>query len=282
MSTSRRTFLRNAGVGVGAILALPADVFAAEGEDAGSAFAMLYDATLCVGCRACQNACRDWNKTKDEKDEYGLYDAPRELSGDTWTLIQLYQGDGEYSFVKHQCMHCLEPACASVCPVGALKKHPDGPVTYDPKICIGCRYCMVACPFSVPKVQWNQTLPEIFKCTFCFDRLQQGLGPNCVEACPTGALTWGKRDELLSEAHRRIEENPDLYQDYVYGERDGGGTSALYISHVPFEKLGFPDLGDTPVPKQSETLALYSKPGILGVVTISLVALKYMNNRKAK
>ncbi|MBN1316561.1 MAG: hydrogenase 2 operon protein HybA [Anaerolineales bacterium] len=282
MSTSRRTFLKYAGLGVGSVLALPANAFASGGNDAGDDVAMLYDATLCVGCRACQNACRDWNNTQDEKDKYGLYDAPQELSENTWTLIQLYEGDGEYSFVKHQCMHCLEPACASACPVGALKKQENGAVVYNADICIGCRYCMVACPFGVPKAEWKETLPEIKKCTFCADRLRHGDGPNCVEACPTGALIWGTRDELLAEAHRRIDENPDLYQETVYGEHDGGGTSALYLSHVTYGKLGFPELGDSPVPQLSESLAVYGTPSILGVVAISLAVINRMNKKKVE
>ena len=282
MSISRRTFLKVAGLGMGGALACPLAVSASDEIDAGQNVAMLYDATLCIGCRACQNACRDWNQTVEERDSSSLFDAPTELSEDTWTLIQLYQGEGEYSFVKHQCMHCLHPACVSACPVSALQKQADGPVLYDARKCIGCRYCMVACPFNVPKTQWDEMLPRITKCTFCADRLANGKGPNCVETCPVGALTWGNRDELLAEAHRRRQEHPERYQDYVYGEHDGGGTLALYLSGVPFDKLGFPKLSQTPVSELSEAVASYGTPAMLGVVAITLAAINRITKRKEK
>jgi formate dehydrogenase iron-sulfur subunit len=282
MSLNRRQFIKLAGMGLGGVLLSP-QIAQASGEvDAENGVAMLYDATKCIGCRACQNACRDWNRTTVEPDPTGLYDAPMELSGDTWTLIQFYDGGSERSFVKHQCMHCLHPACVSACPVQALQKTDEGPVTYDPKRCIGCRYCMVACPFGVPRFEWDEVFPKVAKCTFCNDRLAAGDGPNCAEACPTGALIWGRRGELLAEAKRRLTDKPDKYLNHIYGEHDGGGTSVLYLSHVAFEQLGFPELGSEPVPELNDQMAPIILPTLfVGGVAI-LAGAHYITSNRAK
>jgi formate dehydrogenase beta subunit len=280
---NRRDFLKLTGVGVGGALVVPESVLASSGGgDAGHHVAMLYDTTKCIGCNACSNACRSWNQTTVEKDPSGLYDAPRELSGDTWTIIQLYQGEGEHAFVKHQCMHCIHPACASACPVQALHKTEKGPVIYDPSRCIGCRYCMVACPFNIPRFEWDEVLPRIVKCTFCNDRLEEGLGPNCAEACPTGALIWGRRDELLAEAEARLAANPDRYVNHIYGKDDAGGTSVLYLSHVPFEKLGFPEPDSESIPELSEKVAIYGTPSALLGVAGLLTGVYWITKRRAE
>ena len=276
MSLNRRQFIRLAGLGMGGLLLAPQDALASEEPDSENAFAMLYDTTRCIGCRACQTACREWNGTPDELDPSGLYDAPLELSADTWTLIQRYDGEDAQSYVKHQCMHCLHPACVSVCPVGALQKTDEGPVTYDPKRCIGCRYCMVACPFQIPRFSWDETFSVVAKCTFCNDRLAVGDGPACVEACPADALTWGRRGDLLAEAERRMAEHPDRYVDKIYGQFDAGGTSALYLSHVGFENLGFPDIGEEPVPELSEKTSDILLPSLVAGVPIALAGLYYL------
>ncbi len=263
MALSRRDFLKLAGASVGGFLLTSGRSLASNTTGLPeNEVSMLYDATKCVGCRACQNACREWNHTSPEVDPAGLYDAPQDLSSDTWTLIQLYQEGPVWSFVKHQCMHCLDPACVSACPVAALQKTPEGPVVYDTSRCFGCRYCMMACPFGVPKYQWERNTPLIRKCTFCADRLAQGIGPACVEACPTGALTWGTRGEMLAEAKSRIREHPDRYVDHIYGEHEGGGTLALYLSRVPFEKLGFPNLEPRPLPDRTRG-AMLAVPAII-------------------
>jgi len=157
MSISRRDFLKVAGLAAGSALAFPQGVSASTGTNPEDHVAMLYDATICVGCNACTNACRQWNGTAPELDARQVYDAPTELSADTFTLIQLYQDGDEYSFVKRQCMHCVDPACVSGCPVQALHKTVDGPVIYDQDRCIGCRYCMYACPFHVPRFDWGDS-----------------------------------------------------------------------------------------------------------------------------
>lgn len=283
MTFNRRQFIKLAGLGVGGAFLSPKDALASERSeiDANNHFSMLYDTTLCVGCKACQNACKEWNGNPAEPDETGLYDAPYELSADTWTLIQLYQEGDTSSFVKHQCMHCLHPACVSACPVQALQKSDEGPVTYNPRRCIGCRYCMVACPFSVPRFTWDETIPVVSKCTFCIDRLAVGDGPSCAEACPTGALIWGRRGELLEKAQQRLADNPGKYVDHIYGQDDVGGTSVLYLSHVPFVKIGLPDLGSEPVPELSEGFAPIVLPAIFIGGALALVGV-HLSTRKRK
>lgn len=274
-SMSRRNFLKVVGVGIAASASLAVVKNASAGAaaaDPNNYVGMLYDATKCVGCNACTNACRQWNKTNPELDPSGLYDAPLELSADTWTLIQLYQGQDETSFVKRQCMHCVDPACVSGCPVQALQKSAEGPVTYDPKRCIGCRYCMYTCPYHVPRFQWNEVIPLVSKCTLCVDRVADGKGSACAERCPTGALIWGKRGELIAEAEKRLADEPSRYVQHIYGKEDGGGTSVMYLSHVSFDKLGLPALKDEPVPHISERTGEIFLPGIIVGGTVALAA----------
>lgn len=216
---------------------------------------MLYDATLCIGCRACQTACRKRLGVPPSPDAQGLYDQPTELSTRCATIIRSYRSeDGrEHSFIKRQCMHCLDPACASACLVKALHRTADGPVIYDVTKCIGCRYCMIACPFDVPKFEYEKAIPAIRKCPFCYEFVSQGQMPRCVAACPTGAVRFGSRQELLEEARSRIYTHPDRYVHHIYGEHEVGGTAVLYIAGVSFDKLGLPtDLPNTPIPERTK------------------------------
>jgi formate dehydrogenase beta subunit len=277
---NRRQFLKVTGLGVGGALLGAESALASGGGDPAHHYGMLYDATRCIGCNACTNACRDWNNTTPEVDDNGLFDAPRELSADTWTLIQLYQGEGETSFVKRQCMHCVDPACASACPASALQKLENGAVVYDRTRCIGCRYCMVACPFQVPRFEWDEVIPIISKCNLCSGRLELGRGPSCAEACPAGALVWGKRDELLAEAESRIAANPDRYQNHVYGKDEVGGTSVLYLSGVPFEKLGLPELESDPPPELSEGMGTVILPSLILGGPLVLAGINYMSKKQ--
>jgi len=279
-SISRRDFLKLAGLSLGCAAISTTEAHADSGSgDTSSHASMLYDTTKCVGCNACSNACRQWNKTEAEVEPNGLYDAPNELSGDTWTLIQLYDGQGEQSFVKRQCMHCVDPGCVSGCPVSALQKTSAGPVIYDPDRCIGCRYCMYACPFHVPRFEWDVTLPVITKCTMCYDRIRDGKDTACAEICPTGALVYGPRGSLLEEAEQRIADNPDRYVDKIYGKDDAGGTSVLYLSHVPFEKIGFEDLGTESISKLSEDTGDLVIPTILLGGPLVLAAIRSISKR---
>jgi len=199
---------------------------------------------------------------------------------------------GEYpnlqrASMPYHCMHCLEPACASACPVGAWSKREDGPVVYDNSRCIGCRYCMNACPFGVPHFDWNKGLlggALIHKCTMCVQRLDVGQLPACVQTCPTEALVFGQRADLIAEAHDRIQAHPSRYVDHVYGETENGGTSYLILSHVPFTDLGLPQMGSTPVKNVSESVMGITIPFALGwgaVLTGVSVGVHLHNKQKA-
>jgi formate dehydrogenase iron-sulfur subunit len=232
---------------------------------------ILYDATMCIGCRACQMACKRDNGLPTETAPDGLYQSPCDLSASTWTLIQVAEVEhtGQRSFVKRQCMHCLHPACVSACPVGALQQTEYGAVVYRGERCIGCRYCQVACPFSIPRLEWDKSFPYIQKCDMCVDRLEEGLPPACVDVCPTGAIAFGDRHELVVEAERRISNNPDRYVSHVYGKEELGGTSVLYLSSIPFEEMGLPNLDSEPVTELSEAVATFGTPGVaLGVASL--------------
>jgi len=273
---SRRDVLKLAGVGASGLILRPDAVYASSGVDAENRVAMLYDATKCVGCRACEAACKECNHLPPEPEP------PSDLTASTWTLIKQYREGSVESFRKYQCMHCEHPACVSVCPVQALHKLEKGPVVYDSKKCIGCRYCMAACPFYIPRIDWDKTLPVIAKCTFCADRVVGGGMPACAEACPVGALTFGTRKEVLEEARSRIEQHPDRYINHIYGETEAGGTSWLYISSVPFEKLGFPKLDSEPVPQLSESVAIYGTPSMLAGVAALLGGIYWVTRRRAE
>lgn len=211
---------------------------------------MLYDGTRCIGCRGCQVACKQWNKLPAEQTSFFAgpgYQNPRRLSAKTWSLIQYETVEDkrkckDFVFLKRQCMHCKEPSCVSACLVKALRKTPEGPVVYDESKCMGCRYCMVACPFDVPGFEYEKAIPSIRKCNFCYERQQHGEIPACAKACPTRAIRFGDREELLDEAKTRIYRNPGRYVHHVYGEYEAGGTSLLYLSDVPFETFGLPKI----------------------------------------
>jgi formate dehydrogenase iron-sulfur subunit len=202
--------------------------------------ALLFDATLCIGCKSCEEGCAQQNGLPyDEKI------AEEKQSAHKYTTVL---DAGDEKFMRRLCMHCLDPACASVCPVAALYKSPEGPVVYDGDKCMGCRYCMVACPFGVPKYEWAKAIPLVQKCTGCLERLKEGKPTACSESCPTEATITGDRDALIAEAHRRIRENPEQYINYVYGEKEVGGTSTLMLSSVPFETFGFKTMSHEALP----------------------------------
>ena len=193
--------------------------------------ALLYDATICIGCKQCEVGCAEQNKLRYDD----TVAAEQRQSEHKFTCV-LTKDD---RFMRRLCMNCQEPACASVCPVGALTKTSIGPVTYDPDKCMGCRYCMVACPFSVPKYEWNKLAPKVRKCTMCPDRVANGRPTACAEICPTGATKFGERDDLINEAQQRIRDNPGKYVPHVYGLTEAGGTSVLLLSSVSFAEFGY-------------------------------------------
>ncbi|MBI4913251.1 MAG: 4Fe-4S dicluster domain-containing protein [Acidobacteria bacterium] len=194
---------------------------------------LLFDSTRCVACGACSTACKEQNKLPGPVDP--------EPTARTWTTVQTLEGQN----VRRLCMHCLVPTCVSVCPVGALARTPEGPVVYDGGKCMGCRYCMMACPFGVPKYEWDKPVPVVGKCILCTSRVKEGRPTACAEACPYGATVFGTREQLAKEARKRIQESPSAYRDHIYGLGEAGGTGVLMIAAVPFEKLGL----RTDVPK---------------------------------
>jgi len=210
--------------------------------------AILIDVTKCVGCEECVLACKEENDLGPDRLRPGQ-EAVDGLSATRFSTILRYPDD---HFVRQQCRHCLEPACVSACLVGAMQKTPEGPVIYDSDLCMGCRYCLMVCPYGIPRYEWDDTAPLVKKCTLCNHRIVEGREPACVEACPEEALLFGDRDELLAIAHRRIAENPGVYLDHVYGEREVGGTSVLYLSDISLGSLGWAEnLGDGDLPHLS-------------------------------
>ena len=247
---------------------------------------MLVDVTKCIGCRACQVACKQWNDLPSEDTRnWGSYQNPPVLSAKTWSLVEFTEtreeGKLDWVFFKRQCMHCEHPACVSACPVGALVRLDEGPVVYYDEKCMGCRYCMMACPFRIPKFEWEKPLPLIRKCTMCADRLSVGLEPACAKACPTGAIAFGNRDELVEMAEARIRNYPDKYVQHVYGKEEAGGTSIMYVAGVPFDQLGLPKLGPDPIPELSEGI-MNATPGLAAAALLMLGGMHWVMKRRAK
>jgi formate dehydrogenase iron-sulfur subunit len=238
--------------------------------------AILTDTTKCIGCRECEFACKKENHLAPDIPR--RWDRDDGLSARDWTSV--VEGPG-HAFVRKQCRHCVEPACASVCPVGALHKISSGPVVYDKDRCMGCRYCMMACPYGIPRYEWDAAVPYVRKCIFCYEtRLAQGRQPACTEACPVKATVFGDRDELLAEAHRRIADNPGKYLGKVWGEREAGGASVLLISNVDLSFLTEDRyLGAEPLP-ETTAAAMHAVPFVFTGVLGAMAGLSWIVERR--
>jgi Fe-S-cluster-containing dehydrogenase component len=287
---SRRQFLKLMGA-TGAALLAGKSARANEGHRINNeTLGMLYDATKCVGCKACMAACKrvngDYGSLSYERaafDSDGLWDAPQDLSGSTRTLIKLFkESEREWSYVKYSCMHCQKPSCVSVCPVSAMTRDPEtGIVDYNKNTCIGCRYCQVACAFNIPKFQWDKAIPQIVKCDLCKNTnlRQKGISA-CAEVCPVGAIRFGKRKDLLEEANQRLRENPGRYLNHIYGEKEVGGTNHLYLASMQFNKLGLPALKEDAPAEFSEKIQHTIYKGFIAPValygTLCFIAIKNM------
>jgi len=258
----RRSFLKTLGAGaLAGMIPSPAKARSHSLEADPEAVGVLVDVTYCVGCRKCEWACHQSNKLGDEpmssfENAIKIHEK-RRPDTKNYTVVNGFAGcgsEGGDCFVKVQCMHCIDAACVSACIVGALEKEPGGPVRYVASECIGCRYCMVACPFQIPAYEYDEQLtPRVMKCTFCFEQsLSKGGKPACVEICPEGALRYGKRSDLLEYAHNRIRKFPERYHPDVYGEHTVGGTSWLYIAGKPMTEYGLPELPDNAPPRLTE------------------------------
>jgi len=263
MKLARRTFLKFSGLAAGSSLLFgPENAFAYSAEKNTKQTSMLIDTTRCIGCQACERACSERNSLIAPVGEPSVSTA-RVTDDAHYTVVNAFQTDKGTVFCKTQCMHCDQPACVSACLVNAMYKTKEGPVIWKEDKCMGCRYCMLACPFDVPKFEYGSINPRVMKCIFCYKQLVNGTKPACVQACPQEAIQMGRRDVLLAAARKRIYDNPNQYIEHIYGETEVGGTNMLYLSGVPFEQLGFKtDLGTIPYPEHTKTF-LYSVPLVL-------------------
>ena len=207
---------------------------------------VLVDLTRCVGCRSCEAACnKEQNLPAPDVpfDDKSVFQEKRRPTEKAYTVVNRYDAKpgGAPVYRKIQCNHCNEPACLSSCFVNAYTKTKEGAVIYNPKVCVGCRNCLIACPFYVPGYSYSSALnPVVKKCIFCYDtRLKYGKPPACVEVCPQEVLTFGYRKDLLKIGRDRIREKPDKYVDHIFGEKEVGGTSWLYLAGVNFDQVGF-------------------------------------------
>lgn len=273
MKIDRRNFLKSlSAIGISGIIGNSDKTFAFEDFNGyPDRLGMLTDLTLCIGCRLCEKACKeahDLPPIEEPLEDKSVFDEKRRPDDKFLTVVNRYSDtDSDIGPVyrKVQCNHCDEPACVSACLVNALEKTREGAVIYHEDVCIGCRYCMIACPFYIPAYEFDDPLsPAIKKCDFCYDRIKKGGIPACSEICPVEALTFGKRSQLIKVARERIRKNPEKYVDHIYGEHEVGGTSWMYISGVPFDQVGFDmKLGRKPYPELTK--------GFLSTVPLVLV-----------
>lgn len=263
MPESRRSFLKQfTCAAAGTACCSNGEALAAQADDDSNPCGVLVDTSLCVGCRRCEAACNEINEDLPRRlpasfQDESTFSRRRRMDDSAYTVVNRYPDPDNAErtvYAKFQCMHCLQPACVSACIVGALSRQPDGAVTYDSQKCIGCRYCMVACPFQVPAYEYrNSFTPKVRKCHFCHEeRLSQGSVPACVEACPMQTMTFGRRNELIELAGKKMKRYPDRYVPHLYGAHEVGGTAWMYMSGIPFRNIDLPEFGYHPVPGYTE------------------------------
>jgi Fe-S-cluster-containing dehydrogenase component len=291
MGINRRSFLKVLGGGIvgGGIagvasgnIVIPKKLKAEETVSPQQFVGILVDTTRCVGCRACEEACAQANHLPvPDISDNSVLEKERKTTQNQLTVVSRYQTEKGEVFVKKQCMHCNQPGCVAACLVKAMEKRKEGPVTWASN-CMGCRYCMPSCPFEIPKFEYESSNPRIQKCSLCWDRIEKGEKPACVDACPEKALTFGPRRKLIEEANRRIYQKPGEYLTHIYGEHEVGGTGYLYISKVPFEQIGFrTDLGTIAYPEYSKGF-LYSVPIVLLLWPAFLIGVNTLTKREEK
>lgn len=283
MSIDRRSFFKTLGI-AGVTLAVGKSAGATSPENNEIEFnGVLYDSTRCVGCLECEKACASAHNLPEPVDEIKV-DVLRKTSEFQRSVINYRTTSKGEVYVRNQCMHCNEPACAAACLTEAMHKTKEGPVIWREPKCMGCRYCMVSCPFDVPKFEYHSANPKIQKCDMCYDRITKGQLPTCVESCPGEALTFGTRRELIADARKRIAENPDNYIDQIYGENVAGGTGWLYLSPVPFNELGLnTKLQNSSYPELTKGF-LYSVPSVFVLLPTLLLGVHEAtkNNNQSK
>ena len=254
--------------------------------DLTNAKGVLVDLTKCIGCGSCVVACKMYNKNEWVNHRAPATGEKAMLADENWTVVQTHHvadeiGGEAWRYVKRQCMHCKEPACVSSCFATAFKQTASGPITYYPSLCVGCRYCMLACPFSVPKFAWENPLPMLSKCSMCAQRIADGDAPACVTVCPTNVMTYGRHEDMLIEAERRITDSESRYVQHIYGREEAGGTLWLYISDKPFESLGF----NMNVPKRSipsrTSVFMWATPKVGLIWAGILTCLYFFTKRRA-
>ncbi len=277
----RRNFLKNLCAAGATSMALPALAEAREETTKKEFVSVLVDTTRCIGCRNCEVACATQNDLPiPESTSPDVFAELRDTTPDQWTVVNKFDTDAGEVFVKKQCMHCNQAACSTACLTQAMYKTEEGPVIWRASKCMGCRFCMVSCPFVIPRFEYHSANPKIQKCILCNERLEEGELPACVETCPVDALQFGTRREMERIAQNRIYNNPNDYVDHIYGQDEVGGTGWLYLSAAPFDQIGFrTDLSHEPVPALTQNF-LYAVPVVFLLWPAALNGMRYIKSNE--
>ena len=277
----RRQFLTNLCVAGASTVALPTVAKAQTGSRHSEFVSVLVDTTRCIGCRSCEVACAEANALPvPESKSPDVFENLRDTTTDQWTVINKFDTDAGEVFVKKQCMHCNQAACSTACLTQAMYKTVEGPVIWREDKCMGCRFCMVSCPFVIPRFEYRSANPKIQKCILCNERLAEGKNPACVDTCPVDALQFGLRRDMVRIAQNRVFEFPQQYHDHIYGQDEVGGTGWLYLSAVPFDQLGFrTDLSHEPVPALTQNF-LYAVPVVFLLWPAFLNGMRYTKSNE--